>query len=602
MASPKVLDFRRAGRWAALLAVAAAFSTSCNRPQPGANPAVSSKGPLVEAATPSTRRCPFVDRAGSLGVNFTYRNGSETDHCTILESLGGGLGWFDFDRDGWLDLVVTGGGRISADKTISGRHTALFRNIDGRGFTAVGASAGTESTALYSHGVAIGDVDNDGFQDFLVSGYGQPQLWQNMGDGTFLEVARSAGIVNSLWGSSAGWADLNRDGNLDVYLAHYVDWSFQNHPFCQGPKAGDRDICPPRTFEPLPHSVYYSQGDGTFRDASSFAGLRTDGKGLGVLLCDVEPDGDVDLYVANDTTDNFLYLNDGQGRFEEAGISRGVAVDDHGIPNGSMGVDVCDFNRDGLPDIWVTNYEQETFALYRNEGQGLFLHVSQRLGIMDLGGLFVGFGTACEDFDADGDQDIVVANGHVIKFPVSSPRKQLPLLLENNGRRFERARFTPDSFFEQAREGRGLATADFDADGDLDIAISHLNEPLALLVNEFHSHNRGLSVELIGVRSNRDAVGARVQLTTSAGMQVRQVIGGGSYLSHSARAVHFALADDVQPQSLTIHWPSGAVEELDASSLSGQVTLIEAGTSDSSSRIYLRASGRWLMTAPKRRT
>lgn len=596
MARSKVLDLlratRRAGRWAALLTVAAVFSASCNRPQPGANSTVSSSGSLADAAIPSTRHCPLVDRAASLGIHSIYRNGSEANHCTILESLGGGLGWFDYDRDGWLDLVATGGGGLSAAKAISGRSTALFRNIGGHVFTAVSASAGIETAALYSHGVAIGDYDNDGFQDFLVTGYGRPQLWQNLGDGTFLEVSSLAGIENSLWGSSAGWADLNGDGSLDVYLAHYVDWSFQNHPFCPGPGVGERDICPPRTFQPLPHSVYYSEGDGTFRDASSFAGLRTDGKGLGVLLCDVELDGDVDIYVANDTTDNFLYLNDGQGRFEEAAIARGVAVDDHGLPNGSMGVDLCDFNGDGLPDIWVSNYEQETFALYRNEGHGLFLHVSQRLGITDLGGLFVGFGTACEDFDADGDQDIVVANGHVIKFPVTAPRRQLPLLLENNGRRFERARFTPDSFFEQAREARGLATADFDADGDLDIAISHLNEPLALLVNEFHSHNRWLSVELIGTGSNRDAVGARVELTTSAGKLARQVIGGGSYLSHSARAVHFALPNGVQPQSLTIHWPSGAAEELDASSLSGQVTLIETVTPGSSSRIFLRASGR----------
>ncbi|MCI0359912.1 MAG: CRTAC1 family protein [Planctomycetaceae bacterium] len=574
--------FFRVKKLAAWVVAASMIAAGCRQQSsPIAPAAVVPHHSPDNAATANA--CLFTDRAASLGMEFTYVNGSEANHCTILESMGGGVAWSDFDRDGWLDLIVTGGGKLTADKSISGCASALYRNLGGHGFSAVSRSAGIESTALYSHGVAIGDFDNDGFLDFLVTGYGQPQLWQNMGDGTFREIARSAGIANSLWSTSAGWADLNGDGNLDLYLAHYVNWSFQNHPFCQGTDAGDRDICPPQTFEPLPHSVYYSQGDGAFRDSSSFAGLRADGKGLGVLLCDIEPDGDVDIYVANDTTENFLYLNDGEGRFEESGVSRGVAVDDNGLPNGSMGVDLCDFNRDGKPDIWVTNYERESFAMYRNEGNGQFLHVSQRLGITNLAGLFVGFGTACEDFDSDGDQDLMIANGHVIKFPSISPRRQLPLLLQYDGQRFERAPSASGSYFDEPHEGRGLATADYDSDGDLDVAISHLNEPLALLVNEFHVHNRWLSVVLIGTRSNRDAVGARAELKTSAGTLVRQVTGGGSYLSHSSRALNFALPDQVQPHSLVIHWPAGAVQKIDASSLSGQVTLIEPVATGSSS-------------------
>jgi enediyne biosynthesis protein E4 len=294
-----------------------------------------------------------------------------------------------------------------------------------------------------------------------------------------------------------------------------------------------------------------------------------------VLLADVEPDGDVDIYVANDTTDNFLYLNDGNGRFADVGIARGVALDDRGIPNGSMGVELCDYNQDGLPDLWVANYEDESFALYRNEGGGNFLHVSQRLGITDLGGLFVGFGTACEDFDADGDQDFVVTNGHVIKYPVAAPRRQLPLLLEYDGRRFTRARFEPGSFFEQPHEGRGLAVADFDADGDLDLAISHLNEPLALLRNEFHPQNRWLSLNLIGTVSCRDAVGTRVELQVGDRRWQRQVVGGGSYLSHHSRDVHFVLPDGDAQRKLTIHWSSGGEQSFDASSLTGRITLIE---------------------------
>jgi hypothetical protein len=415
-----------------------------------------------------------------------------------------------------------------------------------------------------------------------------------MGDGAFQNVAISSGIIDDRFDTSAGWADFNGDGCLDLYIARYVNWSFHFHPFCtafQFPT--EREICPPRDYEPLPDSVYLSQGDGTFSEVSEWAGLRTDGKGLGVLLCDVEPDGDMDIYVANDTTDNFLYVNDGSGKFEEVGIVADVARDNNGIPNGSMGVDLCDFNRDGLPDLWVANYERESFALYRNEGHGRFLHVSQRLGITDLGGLFVGFGTACEDFDSDGDQDLAVANGHVQKFPANAPRKQLPLLMQYDGRRYHRAAAAAGTYFGEPHEGRGLAVADFDSDGDLDIAISHLNEPLALLENKFHEQNRWVAVNLIGITSNRDAVGARVELKTSDGTWVRQVIGGGSYLSHSSRCLHFALPEKVAPQLLVVHWPSGQTQELDASSLAGQATILEPrDNSESEQRVYARRAPR----------
>jgi enediyne biosynthesis protein E4 len=316
----------------------------------------------------------------------------------------------------------------------------------------------------------------------------------------------------------------------------------------------------------------------SYRTAAVQRALRrgnADGKGLSVLLCDVEPDGDVDIYVANDTTDNFLYLNDGRGKLEEVGVAAGVVRDDNGIPNGSMGLDLCDFNGDGLPDLWVANYERESFALYRNEGRGQFLHVSQRLGITDLGGLFVGFGTACEDFDSDGDQDMAIANGHVIKYPANAPRKQLPLLLQYDGQRFERAPSSPGNYFGDPHEGRGLAVADYDRDGDLDIAISQLEEPLALLENQFHECNRSIGLNLIGLRSNRDAIGARIELRTDGGFYARQVTGGGSYLSHNARRIHFALPGNAKPKSLIVRWPSGKVQSLDAGSLIGEVTLLE---------------------------
>jgi hypothetical protein len=271
----------------------------------------------------------------------------------------------------------------------------------------------------------------------------------------------------------------------------------------------------------------------------------------------------LDIYVANDTTDNFLYVNDGRGTLTEVGAIRGVALDHEGIANGSMGVDVCDFNADGLADLWVANYEREAFALYRNEGAGQFLHVSQSTGITALGGLFVGFGTACADLDRDGDEDFAVANGHVIKYPEASPRRQLPLLLCNQGKRFQRVAFPADSYFSKPHEGRGLAIGDLDQDGDLDLVVSHLNDPVAVLENRTPGGN-WVGARLIGVASPRDAIGARLILHTSRGDQVRRVKGGGSYLSHSSSLVFWGLPENAEVRGATIHWPSGRTQHVAA--------------------------------------
>lgn len=515
---------------------------------------------------------PFVRWTPGLSPEFTYRNGAESGLSSILESLGGGVGWVDYDRDGWLDLFATGGGSLMTD-SITGARSGLFRNNAAQTFRNVTDQCRATAADLYSHGVAIADYDSDGFCDIVVTGYGRPQFWRNMGDGTLTEASQEAGMTDTHWSSSAGWADLNGDGFSDLYITHYVNWSFQNDPYCA--QDTRREICSPREFSALADTLYYSRGDGTFEDATKLAGLRQDGKGLGVLLCDIEPDGDTDIFVANDTTENFLYINDGRGKLEEAGLSRGVAVDDKGVPNGSMGVDLCDFNGDGKPDLWVTNYEREAFALYRNERAGHFLHMSQRLGVTDLGGLFVGFGTACEDFDSDGDTDMLVANGHVIKYSLAAPRRQLPLLLQFDKNRFRRASFPASSYFSQPHEGRGLAVADFDQDGDLDVAISHLNEPVILLENQFQNEPRSLTLELIGTRSNRDAIGARIELRCDDRGFARQVIGGGSYLSHSCRAVHFALPNLLPLRELIVHWPTGQTQTFDAQDLHGRYVLIE---------------------------
>ena len=520
----------------------------------------------ISAATNDEVR--FDERASDLGIDVVYRNGEEAGHCGIIESLGGGVGWFDFDRDGFLDLVATRGGTFGPDEAVSGLPTALLRSLGGQAFVDVTVSSGVLGASLYTHGVAIADYDNDGFSDLLITGYGPSQLWRNLGDGTFAAVADWAGGFDPRWTSSAGWADFDNDGSLDLYATRYVDWSFDNNPFC-GTESGGRDVCPPRDFVGLPDSVYRSNSDGTFTDVSQEVGLRPDGKGLGVLLLDVDADGDVDAYVCNDTVDNFLYVNDGTGRFSERGLLAGVALDDEGIPNGSMGVDLLDVNRDRRPDIWVANYEREAFAVYRSEGNGQFLHVSRRYGIGALGGLFVGFGTCCRDFNSDGFVDIAVANGHVIKFPLSSPRRQVPLLLCWKGEQFRRFEAASGSYFGTPHDGRGLAAGDFDNDGDLDLAISNLNAPVAVLENKFPLAPQHACVALVGRQSNRDGVGARVTLLAGEGVEPvseTQVVGGGSYLSHHDQKIFLTWPAELpaEPRSMTVrvHWPSGKVDQV----------------------------------------
>jgi hypothetical protein len=551
------------------------------------------------------------------GFQWTYRNGEEANQCAILESLGGGVGLFDYDGDRRLDVCVTGGGTLGGgrgngdgagdDVAVAGAvgksggsgqsgnsgqgggsvqsgdsgdsaqsssgsgsggvvelrslPTGLFRNRDGQSFESIAGLAGLERAMHYTHGIAAADYDHDGWNDILLTGFGGLQLWRNCGDGTFADATAASGLTtDSLWSSSAAWGDFNGDGALDLYVAHYTDWSPANHPFCPGPQPGVREICGPREFNPLPDSLFLGNGDGTFREATREAGLRPDGKGLGVVAGDVDADGDLDIYVANDTTENFLYINDGRGKFKEIGLLAGVATDDRGVPDGSMGVDIMDFNNDGRADLWAANYEREAFALYRNEDHGQFLHVSQSTGITALGGLFVGFGTAFIDIDLDGDEDALVANGHVIKYPRAAARRQPPLLLENRQGRFHRVLFPAQHYFSTAWESRGLATGDLDGDGRPDVAIAHVNEPSRILLNrsqDVAAPSRWLAVRLSGRDSNRNAIGARLVLHTSAGPQTRLIKGGGSYLSQSDYRVVWGVPAGATVDRLEIDWPSG---------------------------------------------
>lgn len=518
----------------------------------------------------------FVDRTSESGIEFKYRDGQEAGQWTMLEALGGGVAACDYDRDGDVDLFPTGGGRFGPNSEIYGLIPGAFRHVRNGRFAPVASEAGFTAPSIYTHGIAAGDYDNDGFPDLLITGYRGLILYRNMGEGTFQELAAVVGLADTFWGGSAAWGDLNGDGCLDLYVVHYVNWSWENHPLCPGSRPGQRDLCAPKDFEPLADTLYVSNGDGTFHDASEEAGLRVDGKGLGVLMADFDLDGHLDVYVGNDGTPNFLYKNSGTFPLEEVGLVSGVSVNDRGDPDGSMGLDVFDYNLDGRPDLWVANYEDESFAVYRNQGNGLFRHVSRVTGIMAVGGLYVGWGTVASDLDRDGDEDLFVSNGHVIRFPTRAPVSQLPLLFENlNGEKFVNVASAAGECLTIPHLGRGLAASDLDDDGDHDLVLTPINEPLQILENTTSSSNHWLGFRLIGTVGNRDAIGAIATLETERGTQIRQIKGGGSFASTSDLRLLFGCGKQSRAHRLTIRWPGGATQIVEAPQLDRYHTLHE---------------------------
>lgn len=512
--------------------------------------------PSIEASPASAPAFRFVDRTAEAGVLFTARNGQESGHLSILETLGSGVALFDFDQDGRLDVLAVGGGEFSDAPQPTGLPNGLFRQISDWHFATSDTPAGIERVPFYAHGAAIADFDNDGFRDALITGYHGIELFRNLGDGTFQTMAAKAGLASDRWSTSAAWGDINGDGSLDLYVASYVNWSFENHPECRF--QGVKDVCAPKVFEAESDVLWLSNGDGTFQDVSASAGLQPGGKGLAVIAADLDVDGDIDFYIANDTTPNRYYRNDGTGHFQESGIRSGTALGDGGEADGSMGVDVCDFNQDGLPDLWVTNYENQTFGLYRNDGQGLFQHVSSVTGISSVGRQFVGFGTVAIDFDRDGDEDLLATNGHVMRSTTLAPVQQQPLLFENLGAgQFRNVADSAGPFFQSSHMGRGLAAGDIDRDGDPDAVIAHLNEPLALLENTTPTSSHSIRIRLIGTASTRDAIGAHLLIPNQDGSrQVRLIRSGSSYLSSSDHQILLPIIGS-SPIEIIIHWPRG---------------------------------------------
>jgi hypothetical protein len=523
----------------------------------------------------------FSDRTALAGIAFTYHNGIEADQFTILESLGGGVALFDYDGDGLLDLFLPGGGTFTGNdhKTIEGYPSRLYRNLGGWRFQDVTAQVGLDQPLFYTHGAAVADYDRDGWPDLLVTGYGRLALYHNEPDGKggrrFREVSKAAGLPEGLWSTSAAWGDLDGDGYPELFVCQYVDWSWSHNPVCKGSDPSiPRDLCGPASFGGLPAKLFRNNRDGTFTDVSKAAGLRPftgnpaldkePGKGLGVVIADLNGDGKPDVYVANDGSGNFLYLNQstpGCLRFVECGLPSGVALNDQGTADGSMGVDVADYDNSGSPSLWVTNYEDQLHALYRNTGRGYYTYGSPASGVAAIGTLNVGFGTAFLDIDNHGWEDLVIAHGHVRRRSNRMPIRQLPVLFRNEeAGHFVNIAPQGGDYFRTTHLGRGLAVGDLDNDGRPDLVISHLNDPVVVLRNEAQAGHHWLGIELAG-KDRRDIAGAVLTVEAEGRRFTHFAKGGASYLSSADRRLLVGLGKVQQLDRVTVHWPWSASQQ-----------------------------------------
>jgi hypothetical protein len=502
--------------------------------------------------------CPVVfrDAASAAGLDFRHDRGATPEH-RLPETMGSGLAWLDYDGDGCMDLFAV----QSVQSPKSGGDRLYRNNCDGT-FTDVTARAGFHLHD-YGMGAAAADFDNDGHVDLYVTDFGANVLYRNNGDGTFTDVTTKAGLAAAGWSTSAAWADFDGDGFLDLFVARYVDTSRESELFCGDAATGRRDYCDPKLYPGTHDLLFHNNGDGTFTDISESSGIAgAVGKGLGVVASDLDEDGRPDLYVANDTTMNFLFHNLGGGRFEDASLISGAGVNAMGRPSGGMGVNAGDLSGNGRMDLIVANFEAELNGLYRNLGSMIFEDAAAVSGFGDPSFTFSGFGLDLLDADNDGDLDVFVANGHVLDRPHlnAATRAERPFLLWNDGHGRFRERGCGDPFRRDV-VARGSAVADFDNDGDPDVAVSVSGGPIELLRNG-GSRARWVGVVLAGTASNREGIGARLTLETDAGRQVREVRSGGSYLSSGDPRVLFGLAAGGKIRRLTIRWPSGRTQEV----------------------------------------
>jgi hypothetical protein len=513
----------------------------------------------------------FVDVTTASGVHFDGQ-AYHTSKKYLIETMGSGVALLDYDNDGRLDIFFANGAPLS-DPTAPGTipqkagprdWNRLYHQKEDGTFEDVTETAGLAG-AGYDMGVAVGDYDNDGYEDLYVTGYGGNHLYHNNGHGKFADVTEASGTGGGGWSTSAAWVDLDNDGRLDLVVLRYLKWDFADL-WCGERREGYRAYCHPDLFQPIVPLVYHNDGNGHFTEIAAKIGLDKPGKGLGIAIADYDRDGHTDIFVANDSMLEFLYHNKGNGTFEEVGLAAGVAVDGDGRTYAGMGVDFSDYNNDSLPDLIITDLANQKYALYQNGGDGTFTYSSYTSGVAGATLLHSGWGVDFLDYDNDGWKDLIVAQGHDIdNIQLDYPQlryKEPMLLMHNDGKRLVDVSGASGDVFREAWVGRGLAAGDIWNDGRVDVVVTTNSGPAYIVRNETPTSNHWIGIKLVGHQSNRDGIGAEIKLTTSKRTQFVTVSTAGSYLSSNDKRAHFGLGNDAAAQSIEIRWPSGTVQTL----------------------------------------
>jgi len=514
----------------------------------------------------------FSDVTSSVGVHFE-NIASHTSRKYLIETMGSGVALFDYDNDGRLDIFIVNGASLSdpapqraiPQKSGPSDWNRLYHQRPDGTFEDITEKAGLQGEG-YGMGVAVGDYDNDGYEDLYVTAFGGNKLYHNNRNRTFTDVTDRAGVRGMGWSTSAAWVDLDNDGLLDLVVLRYLDWNFDDI-WCGEHREGYRSYCTPDVFHPITPLVFHNDGNGHFTEISHNIGMDEPGKGLGIAIADYDRDGRIDICVANDSMPEFLYHNQANGRFKEVGLSAGIAVDGEGHSFAGMGIDFSDYNNDGLPDLLITDLADQMYALYRNNGDGTFAYETYSSGLGRITRTHSGWGFRFFDYDNDGYKDLLIAQGHDldnIQLTFPNLRYREPMLLaRNTGHGFVDVSKDAGSIFAEPWVGRGLAVGDIDNDGRLDAVITTNEGPAYVLRNDTATPNHWLTLELIGHKSNRDAIGAEVKLVTPQGIQFATVTTAASYLSSSDKRVHFGLGRNVMAPRIEIRWPSGVHQILE---------------------------------------
>ena len=514
--------------------------------------------PRAFSQTPSSKPLFVQVPAEKSGISFRHNNGRSPEYY-LPETTGAGCAFLDYDNDGWMDIYLINSGKSDFYDPHPPLRNALYKNNRDGTFSDVTLKAGVRGGG-YGMGIAVGDYNADGHADLFLAQYGRSILYRNNGDGTFTDVTQASGLVIEGWPSSAAWFDYDNDGHLDLFVCGFVEFDKSRNKFCGDERTGERFYCIPRVYPPGRSWLFHNNGDGTFTDVTAQSGiLKHPSKAWGVVAADINSDGLMDLFVANDTLPNFLFANRGNGKFEEIGLASNVAFSQDGRPRSGMGVDAADFDEDGWLDLFVTNVDQEMYSLYRNHHDETFDDVAASFGMANATRLMSGWGTKFFDYDNDGYLDLLIANGHPddkIEKHSSGVQFAEPLLLyHNDGKRLVNVSASAGPVFRERFAARGLAIGDFDNDGAVDALVGVNNGAPVLLKNTTAVGNHWLGLQLIGKRANPDAIGARVTWSAGGRTHSRVKVGGGSFLaSHDPRLV-LGLGSATKVDRLEIKWP-----------------------------------------------